>query len=87
MTVAAVAAMCALYIVSQFLRNYVVREHAISFQVSADIPLARPDLHVRPIDERDVEPVSVMLAQQRGRRLSIATAKFVDQLSKHPLWS
>ena len=70
----------------EFLRNYVAREHVISFQVSAGIPLGRPDLHARPIDGRDIEPVAVVLGQQRGRRLSIAAAKFVDQLSKHPLW-
>ena len=71
----------------EFLRNYVTQEHAVSFQVSAGIPLARADLHARPIDERDMESVAVVLGQQRGRRLSVAVSKFIDQLSKHPLWS
>ena len=71
----------------EFLRNYVLREHLVSFQVLIGIPFGAPDLHYRPIDERDVAPVSVVLGQLRGRSLSVAASKFVDQLSKSPLWS
>jgi DNA-binding transcriptional LysR family regulator len=70
----------------EFLRNYVMREQVVSFQVSIGIPVATPELHSRPVDERDMEPVAVVLGQLHGRRLSVAAAKFVDQLSKHPLW-
>jgi DNA-binding transcriptional LysR family regulator len=70
----------------EFLRNYVLRERLVSFQVSIGIPSETPNLHWRPIDERDIAPVEIVLGQLRGRRLSVAAAKFVDQLSRNPLW-
>ena len=38
----------------------------------------RPD---RAIDGRDLEPMTMVLAQLRGRMLSVAAAKFADQLA------
>jgi DNA-binding transcriptional LysR family regulator len=71
----------------EFLRNYALREHVVSFQISVGIPPTLPGLHARPIDERDIPLIDVVLGQQRGRTLSVAAAKFVAQLSSNPLWS
>lgn len=70
----------------EFLRNYVLAEHVISFQIAVGIPPSAPKLVARPIDPRDIAPIEVVLGQSRGRTLTVAAAKFVDQLSKNPLW-
>jgi DNA-binding transcriptional LysR family regulator len=70
----------------EFLRNYVVAEHVVSFQIAVGIPPSAPGLLARPIDPRDITPIDVVLGQSRGRTLTVAAAKFVDQLSKNPLW-
>jgi DNA-binding transcriptional LysR family regulator len=70
----------------ELLRNYVVREHVVSFQLSIGVPYTAPDLCLRPIDERDLAPVSVVLGQMRGRSLSVAASKFIDQISCNPIW-
>jgi DNA-binding transcriptional LysR family regulator len=70
----------------ELLRNYVLRDQLLSFQVSIGIPVAPPELHFRPIDERDLSPIAVVLGQLRGRSLSVAVSKFVEQLSRNALW-
>lgn len=70
----------------EFLRNYVLSESVLSFQIAVGIPPAAPGLVARPIDPRDIAPIEVVLGQSRGRTLTVAAAKFVDQLSKNPLW-
>lgn len=64
----------------EFLRNVVLREDVVSFQVPSGIP---DDLRLRSrlIDTRDLEPMSVVLAQLRGRLLPVAASKFADQLA------
>lgn len=64
----------------EFLRNLTLREDVISLQVPSGIP-DDPRLHRRPIDARDLEPVVMVLVQLRGRMLSVAAAKFADQLT------
>ncbi len=64
----------------EFLRNAVLREDVVSFQVPSGIP-DDPRLCRRPIDPRDVEPMRVVLAQLRGRLLPVAAAKFADGLA------
>ena len=64
----------------EFLRNLALREDLISLQVPSGIP-DDPSLRSRPIDARDLEPVSMVLAQLRGRMLSVAAAKFADRLA------
>lgn len=71
----------------EFLRNYVLKEHLVSFQIAVGIPPQAPGLLARPIDPRDIAPIAVVLGQSRGRTLSVAAAKFVDQLSRSPLWA
>ncbi len=52
------------------------------FQVGTE-PLALDEtLAVRQIDSRDVKPVALVLAQLLGRTVSVATAKFAEQLSR-----
>jgi DNA-binding transcriptional LysR family regulator len=63
----------------EFLRNLTLREDVISLQVPSGIP-EDPRLHSRPIDARDLTPMTLVLAQLRGRSLSVAAAKFADQL-------
>ncbi|WP_458098154.1 LysR family transcriptional regulator [Roseomonas sp. WA12] len=66
----------------EFLRGYVRREALISFQVPG---IATPDwegICARPVDERDMPAVQVVLGQLRGRSLSVAAAKFADQVAR-----
>ena len=66
----------------EFLRNYARREQVVSFQVPSGISADPAGLVAREIDGRDLAPVQVVLGHLRGRRLSVAAAKFVDQLSR-----
>lgn len=65
----------------EFLRNYVLRENAITFQIM------RGDVDIRacarPIDPRDIPSIQIVLGQLRSRTLSVAAAKFADQLSNN----
>jgi len=68
----------------EFLRNYVRFGHAITFQIEAGAPEAFHERHglvSRAIDERDIPPAKLVMGQLRGRPLSVAAAKFADQLA------
>jgi DNA-binding transcriptional LysR family regulator len=65
----------------EFLRNYVLREPVVSFQVLSGIPVDHEGLIARPVDEKDLSPVQIILGQLRGRMLPVAAAKFADQIS------
>jgi DNA-binding transcriptional LysR family regulator len=65
----------------EFLRAYVQREAVISFQVISGIPARETGLVARQIDARDLAPMHVVLGHLRGRTLSVAAAKFADQLA------
>ena len=65
----------------EVLRSYAGREHVVSFQIRAGIPLDSGNLIAREIDERDLSPAQLVLGQLRGRSLSVATSKFVNQIS------
>lgn len=67
----------------EFLRNYVRREDVVSFQIPSGIPADRAGLVAREVDARDLAPAQVVLGHLRGRRLSIAAAKFVDQVARN----
>jgi DNA-binding transcriptional LysR family regulator len=67
----------------EFLRNYVMREKAVTFQILSGIPREDRRIYARPIDTRDIAPIQIVLGQLRGRALSVAAAKFADQLSNH----
>lgn len=64
----------------EFLRNLVLREDAVSLQVPSGIP-DDPRLCRRPIDARDLDPMTLILGQLRGRNLSVAAAKFADRFA------
>jgi len=66
----------------ELIRHYVLKERAIGFQIP--IGLRDPgdgSLVFRPISERDVNPGSLILGQQRGRTLPVASARFAMQLA------
>jgi DNA-binding transcriptional LysR family regulator len=67
----------------EFLRNYLRREGVVSFQVPSGIPADRVGICVRPIDGRDLAPMQLVLGQLRSRSLSIAAAKFADQIASN----
>lgn len=64
----------------ELLRNLVLRGDAVSLQVPSGIP-DDPRLCFRPIDARDLAPMSLILAQLRGRTLPVATAKFAERFA------
>jgi DNA-binding transcriptional LysR family regulator len=71
----------------EMLRNYVLRERLVTFQISIAAPSTPSALHSRPIDERDLLPLTIVVGQLRGRSLSIAALNFIEQLSRNPIWS
>jgi DNA-binding transcriptional LysR family regulator len=64
----------------EFLRYYVVRERAISFQIRIGAPAAHSEVVAREIDDRDVPQADLVLGHIRGRSLPIATAIFAERL-------
>lgn len=67
----------------EFLRNFVIRESAITFLPLSSIPRTDNRIHACPISHLDLEPVRVVLAQLKGRTLSTAARKFSEQLMGH----
>jgi len=65
----------------EFLRNMVLREKLISFQIEIGA-VESADLVVRQIDDRDVPHADLVLGQLRGRNLSVPAAKFAEQLAR-----
>ncbi|WP_297108029.1 LysR substrate-binding domain-containing protein [uncultured Devosia sp.] len=65
----------------EILRSYASGENIISFQIRAGVPEASGNLVAREIDQRDLPPTQLVLGQLRGRSLSVAASKFVDQIS------
>lgn len=67
----------------EFLRNFVMREQAVTFHALSGVPREDRRIYARPVDTRDIPPIQIVLGQLRGRVLSVAAAKFADQLSNH----
>ena len=65
----------------EFLRNMVLREKLISFQIEIGA-VESATLAVRQIDDRDVPHADLVLGQLRGRNLSVPAAKFAEQLAR-----
>jgi DNA-binding transcriptional LysR family regulator len=66
-----------------FMRHYVLRENALSFQFPVGLNLsASADYVVRPLSDRDVEPGNLLMGQLKGRALPVASARFVQQLTQ-----
>jgi DNA-binding transcriptional LysR family regulator len=65
----------------EFLRNMVLREELISFQIEIGV-VESATLAVRQIDDRDVPHADLVLGQLRGRNLPVPAAKFAEQLAR-----
>ena len=66
----------------EMMRQYVLYEQAIGFQIPIGLrPSRNPRLVVREISARDLPPGLLLLGQQRGRTLPVASAKFSLQLA------
>ncbi|MCK9513420.1 MAG: LysR family transcriptional regulator [Pigmentiphaga sp.] len=65
----------------EFLRSFVMREPAVTFQPLSGIPRLDERIRAIPISASDIKPIRVVLAQLKGRTLSVAAGKFVEQLS------
>lgn len=67
----------------ELIRHYVQTERTIGFQIPIGLNADRQSgLAVRPIDSRDVAPGVLLLGQQRGRSLPVASFRFAMQLGK-----
>jgi DNA-binding transcriptional LysR family regulator len=65
----------------EFLKNVVARSDAIMVQIPIGTPtLSHGDIVSRPIDSRDVPHGMLSVLQLRGRALSVASARFLDQI-------
>jgi DNA-binding transcriptional LysR family regulator len=66
----------------EMLRGLVLRANMITFQIEIGSPLEGNvgELVSRPIDERDVPALDLVLCQLRGRILPFAAAVFADRL-------
>lgn len=68
----------------EFLREYVRREQAITFQIAIGAATeGHSGLVSRLVDPRDAPPGKLVLGYLRGRTLPVAAAKFADQLAKY----
>ena len=67
----------------EFLRNYVLAEKLITFQIPIGLGAAKADQQMKfhPIDSRDIPMGWLYLGQLRGRTLPVAAALFADQLA------
>lgn len=66
----------------EFLVNYAATGDAITFQIPIGLPLdlTRSDTVGKPVDIRDIPPGFLYLVQLKTRTLSVAAARFADQL-------
>lgn len=65
----------------EMMREYVLYERVVSFQIPIGLPGADPRLVVRPLPASDIRPGLLLLGQMRGRALPVASAKFALQLA------
>lgn len=68
---------------TEFVLDYVRREQAVGFAIPLSFEgstQSLSELKAIAIDERDVPPGIVHLVQRKGRVLSVAAAKFMDQM-------
>lgn len=66
----------------EVMRQYVLYEQVIGFEIPIGLrPSRNPRLVVREVSARDLPPGLLLLGQQRGRTLPVASAKFSLQLA------
>jgi DNA-binding transcriptional LysR family regulator len=67
----------------EFMRNLVLRDKVISFQIQIGaISDEQVGLVARNLDDRDVPRTDLVLGQLRGRNLPLPAAKFAEQLAR-----
>lgn len=68
----------------ELMRGLLQDQRSIGFQIAIGTPDSLPESTIisRPIDERDVPAAPLICAQLRGRTLSVAAARFADQLTQ-----
>lgn len=67
----------------EFMRHYVLHERAVAFQIPIGLePAVQAGMAVRPLSARDVPVGHLLLGQQRGRSLPVASALFARQLTQ-----
>lgn len=64
----------------EFLRQYVMAERLISFQIPIGLPCSGEGLCSRPVDPRDIATGLLHVCQLRGRTLPVAAARFGAQV-------
>ena len=66
----------------EFLRYHALHEQVLTFQIAVGLPVKADlmGLVTRQLDDRDVPQGVLYLGQLRGRTLSVAAAKFANQL-------
>lgn len=64
----------------EVMRAYAAREHVVTFQIRAGVPLENERLVAREIDLRDMALAQTVVGQLRGRTLPVAAARFTEQV-------
>ncbi|TYC60642.1 LysR family transcriptional regulator [Rhodobacterales bacterium] len=66
----------------EFMRHYVQNERAVGFQFPIGLNIGKDDrLVFRPLPKTDVAHGNLTLMQMKGRTLSVASARFANQLA------
>ncbi|ERS13347.1 LysR family transcriptional regulator [Alcanivorax sp. PN-3] len=67
----------------EFLRGFLHREQAVSFQISVGALTDGGELVAREIEDHGFPRGKLLLAQLRGRRLPVAAYSFAEHLKRH----
>lgn len=65
----------------EMMRQYVLYERVVSFQIPIGLPAADPRFTIRALPAGDIRTGLLLLGQLRGRTLPVASAKFGLQLA------
>ncbi|MDD7970966.1 LysR family transcriptional regulator [Roseinatronobacter alkalisoli] len=67
----------------ELIRHYVIKEHAVGFQIPIGLNAARQSgMVIREISPRDISQGVLLLGQLRGRSLPVASSRFAMQLTQ-----
>jgi len=64
------------------LRRVIEHDDMVSFSVTAGLPEKDSELAHRPVDLRDITTGMLHIGQLKGRHLSVAASKFLEQLTQ-----
>ncbi len=66
----------------EFLRNHVINEGSITFQIEIGLPQVMKELGLtsRPLSKTDITVGSMYLVQKKNRTLPVAAARFAEQI-------